>query len=795
MTDRRPAYELEHILTDAALQSWFMNARRNDMADEANGIQIVYGIDANVVRAWGNPNDNASRPYRIGRIFRSDDDTLATAIGCGLLNFIFNALGPDQIPFMIIPPIEVELLGILEALHHSSEPNEHSGANNTVREELRTIMAQVSDTLTSLQLADLNLKLQDLLLDQLGPPFALNRINLLFTRSKIAPIDELRSRLPPDLREILLPSTGLLTQWYEISTAASGTREGGSFTGGWKERLSSIGYWRPELLMDHDAQVLAKIEVWNRTLIEKHIPWRVLYLTADYRLFRAASRYVVPGQNQRSFAETYLRHPHAYLSEEGVLGLVEDNDEQNDQAGTRESVGDWLALLTHPANATPDQLLTSNPLASNAPQAIQDFALSLTEDGKIRGATADHITKEIDNKWREFAKGALVTDPLSGNSLDGLTKDLRRSAEEFARIVEARHAQLEEDRRSYLRDFIRVTTRLGRKFEAKTIKPVIRAVAPVFFEDWRDASEAIAVMSGWSDSDVDNAEYERAVELLERENKTAYAFYLGHAAFFAARGRWKSAALVARRARRIGQKFRSEAGFDENAQGAHGREAAYFEAACERQLARQSGDLVAARICLEEAKKILKIEKRIGTYSEFVEERIQLEDATITYDDYLFKSLVEEVGEPHPAEFRAVADELWQISQPLDRRLSEADPAATHQIGGVIETLIRAERQLLGLIISLSFLPDAREIDLKRAQDALSRVDLRIRNTPASEMGLSEYERVVRSAAHIRERRGRVEQAIRRSFNASIDTIKRSGNLRPFDTPFLSSLEEKALRP
>jgi hypothetical protein len=794
MTAHRPAYELEHLLTDAALQSWYMNARRIDLADEANNVKIIYGVDANVVRAWGNPHDNATRPYRIGRVFRSDEDALATAIGWGLLSFIFSKLGPGRIPFMIIPPIEVELLNILDALNNSAQTNEQSGASEAVRDELQAVTTQLSGKLTSSALADINLKLKDLLLEELGPSRALNRINLLFTRSEIAPMDELRSRFPSELREILLPSTGLLVQWYEISKALSGTKEGGGFTEGWTDRLSRAGNWWPSVLMDHDAQVLAKIEVWNRTLFEKKLPWKVLYLTADYRLFRAASQYCAPWQNQHSFAEAYLRHPHAYLSEEGVLGPVEDGDGPNDPAGAFESVGDWLALLTQPANAKPEELLEAKLLNSSVPRAIHDFALSLAKNGNDRGATTDDIAKEINDKWREFAKGALVTDPFSGNSLDGLTKDLRRPAKELVRIVEDRHAGLERDRRKHLRDYILVTTRLGRKFEAaKTIKPVIRPVSPVFFEDWPAASKAIAIMSRWSDVDVDSPEYQQAVDLLEREDTTGYAFYLGHAAFFAARGRWKSAALLARRARRIGQTFRSEMGFADNARGAHGREAAYFEATCLKQLARRSESLVAARACLDEASQILKLEKAIGTYSEFVEERIPLEHAIIDLHDYLFKSFVEEAEGDHTDRFRAAADKLWPIARALGAALSATD-TCEYQIGDVVETRIRLERQLLVLIVSLSFLPDCGDIDLERARDAIIRLESLIPDAHATDTGLSEFERVVLMAGSIRAQPSRVKSAIRRRFEESINTIERSGDLRPYDVPLLNSLRKKTLR-
>ncbi len=783
MTFRQESYELEHILTDAALQALFMRAHRNDLSEKSEGIRFVYGVDANVVRAWGNPHYNSNRRFRIGRIFQSDEEDLATAISWGLLSFIFNKLGPDGIPLAILPPIDIELLAIVEALNlESLDDSKRFGISKAIDTRISEVENQLRDAHTPSELAEFNIKLQELLLEEVGPFAELKRINLLFTRSQIAPLEEILHRLPQAIREVLMPSTDRLGQWWGISEAIAGTR-------GWKERLSRAGKWEPETLMDHDAQVLGRIEVWNRTLVEKNLPWRVLYLTADRRLFRAAALYHVPWQEGRDFAEAFLRHPHAYLSEDGVLGPVESTNNESEQSGVRESVGDWLAMLTQPARPKLGELLDTGTFASGIPQTIQRFAQKMALEREGCGSTKSHIEKEINDKWRNFAIGALVTHPVSGNSLDGLTRDYLRKADDLIKVVRDEYEQLERNRRRFLRDYLQVTTKLGRWFEAETTKqPIIRPVAPVFFEDWREAGEAIALMSRWSNTSIDDTRYQNAVDLIEQNDTTAYAFYLAHATFFAARGRWQAAALVARRARRIGENFRSKTGFDKNARGAHGREAAYFEATCLRQLARKREDLADARICLQKASRILDEEKDIGTYSEFIEERFIIESAMIDFYDYLFVALVEERGKKYTEYFRSIVDKLWPIAVNLGDMLANVDVVNARKLGDVTETRLRVELQLLISIVSFSFLPDANESDRSRSHESLKRLEYRFTNAHIEEIDLSESERVILLAARMRSQPRHVDKATRKLFDDSKRTIENSKDQRQYDRPLLTLL-------
>lgn len=784
---------LANLLTDAALQALFMRSRRQDLEDEGLGLKFVYGVDANVVRFWGNPRSHSSnRVNHVGRIFRTDEDRLATATSWGLLTFIFEHIGRGKYPLLVIPPIDTELAAILEALH-DADPDK---PRPEVRLELEKLTERLKKDLTPTELGKLNLKLQDLLLQEIGEHGEFRRMLLLFTRLVLARLDDVKGRLPDDLREVLLPSRAVLSQWYEYGKARSGEGRGENRLEGWMDRLPRAGTWRLEKLMDHDAEVLSRLEVWNRRLISENVGWRMLYITADHRLFRAASHHFPLELSGRSFAEAYLRHPRAYLSEDGVLGPVEDIGDGVDP-DTEESVGEWLTLLTQPAKATFGELLDTSSRTVEVPDTIRSFSEQLASDPSRSDSSGDGVADELEKKWHRFAQGALVTNPVRATALSGLGRDQQRPAHELIRIVNEAHDKLERDRRNTLRDYLKVTTALGRKFEAvQSRKPLIRSVAPVFFEDWRDASASIALMSNWSDDQVDEANYQAALDLIDHDDRTPYAFYLGNAAFFAARGRWRSAALVAKRARRIGIGFHAGDAFESKAKGAHGREAAYFEATCLRHLATERAALGAARECLGEAEEILGREILVGDYDEFVAERLPAERVAIDLASYMFEALVEAPDVAHLDALRAATMPLGALVAAEAERLAGLGRLEDVMIGDVADVRIRLELQLLIATMLVAFMPDATASDSDDARRALAQLESRIADDHVNEAALSELDRAVLIAARMRDRLGRGRQsALRRKFDKTVAVITKAGDLLPYEAPLLERLSVVAATP
>lgn len=761
-----------------------MAPRRHDLAREREGASFVYGIDASVVPFWGNPlADEVDGDPHVGRIFSHDRADLATAIGLGLLNHVFNYIGDAKPPLLIVPPIEREIAGILQALQQT----DRSSASSRVAAQVEEIVERVRGELTPEQLGSLNIKLHEIIFDQIGEDVELRRILLLFAQRRLLKLDDaagLLNKRDPLLGETLLPSENVLHRWFEYGARKNGEGK----DPGWYRRLKDAAPTRRDSNVQNDADVLARLDVWNRILAKEGSDHRVLYITTDLSIFRAAATvdasWDVDGR-PASFAEAFLRHPRAFLAEDGVLGRVDDIA-LRDQGARAETVGEWLKLLTEPADASFSELLDAARNRHGPPPSIVAFAANMSEQPHAHGSTAEQLAKGLLED--HFAKGALAARDDPKEAFLGLTRDFSKAADRVFQMLNDAHEGLEVRRVETLRQYISVTTQLSQKVEAgQERQPLLSSIAPVFFEGWAEANAAIAAMSGWSDERIDEAEYQDAVDLIGRDDSSSYAFYLGNAAFFAARGRWKSAAMLARRARGI---------HDEH--GANGREAAYFEGFCQRRLARSPIELVSASECLTTAMAILAGEKETGRYFEFAEERFTFESATIALAHHLFTLALDRKVPIDAAPLEESASEFWTQLEAHWTRMGVADDPTTFRAGppprdgdaDVRPTRLRVEAQLLTRTILFAFLPHSTPMMSARARRALSVLESRLLEGHVLESALSCFDRAFLFAARLREHGVRSTRAMQRSLDAEIGKLMAGrAHLLPYEPPLIESVQ------
>lgn len=785
---------LSNVLTDATLQALFMRSRRRDIAREAADWKFHYGVDANVIRYWGNPRGSGGRRrHRIGRIFRNDGSALTTAISWGLLTFIFENLGNGRPPLMIVPPIHNEVARILNALHNS----ESATPSAETRRSIETAVARIRSSLPPDELAQLNVDLQDLLLEEVGERAELRRILLLFSRGRVSRLEDSARDLPQFVREVVFPDD-VIRAWARYASHRNGDGEDG-----WLDRLRRTGEWGSEELLYNDATVLAQLQEWNQRLASgRQGDSRFLYITADHRLFRAADEVVVEDGGQRmSFADAYLRHPHAYLSESGVLGPLDDAAASKD-GEEQESVGDWLTLLTQPAEATFAELLDTRRARLDTPEVIRRFADEMGGGPGERGEAAAGRASALLNRWDRFAKGALGVQPPSQDTLLGLGADLERPALEVRNALFDAAEGLEESFRSTLRQYLTVTTRLGREFEANQGGGrALRVVPPIFFEGWRDAGEAVAQMSVWTD-EVDDASYQETAARMRSNDSTLYAFYLGNAAFFAARGRWDAAALVTRRARSVASAEQEAARAQNRSTHVNGREAAFFDAVCRRNLALDREALEGARESLATAGEILSREKRTGEFSEYVEERFATEGAMLDLADHLSASDVGGTSSPPDERLRAIADRLWALMDDVGGRpatsghatgrLAQEDRAGS---GTAMQARRRTGIVLAFAILAVSFLPGVRREDEGRALSALGAIEGAIARGDINEKSIGLLDLATLFAARARSRTdGRTRTWRQEARNLGELFARRGEQLAPHDEVMLTALLEGARR-
>lgn len=791
---------LERLLTDAARQALYMRGRRRDVLNESRGIKLLHGIDANVVRSWGNPYDDTGRRHRLGRIFSHDGEALSTSISWDLLSFIFGGnLGPEGLPLVVIPPIEKEIAGILDALRRDGDQRE---SWDEFAEEFSAGIKKISGKSltgenTNESLSDV-LELFERILAGFTPYHVLRRIALLLTRSRIAPLADLERKLPSEVKLVLFPEDDALDQYYKLSLALSGSlcREGRC--AGWRERLAAVGKWQSDVLLDHDALVLSKLQVWNAEFVRKGLPWRIVYITSDSRLFRAASKVCVEEEDQISFADQVLRHPHAYLSDDGVLGQIQDDEDDSNafySSANYEGVGDWLSLLTEPAKVTLTDLLGSIDDESPIPSSIHSLASEIISRKQYYGDDRDIAAKEIEDKWKSYASGAVASEFGEDDRLEGL-RELRMFAEKFQAALQEHSTDLDTLRRESLSDYLRATTRLGRSVEAaskldgQTYEP-----AQIFFEGWPEAAEAIARLSKWSDSEIEDSEYQKAISLIEASDQTTYAFYLGHSVYFASRGRWQSALLVVRRARLIGRSYQRGNAFEPLASGAHGREAAFFEANCQRHLARNSNDLSVARACLGDAKAILAAERNIGEYSEFADERFDLESIEIDFCDLKISIQSGESTSTTASRIESLLVRYVSMESSISERLKNTNHSDdSFSPMSIRATLLRLKRRILLSILAVSFVEASPQGEHVRqnAERSLEDLENELSTGVLLEESLCKFDRLILMAARLRRKSTHLSRSSRREFFDLMADLETSEEIHSYDRQILNVIRAVA---
>ena len=615
-----------------------MHPRQLDIEDTRKGRTFIYAIDTNIIAFWSDPERHARnlRSDRVftgaGQIFHSDTDELSSAIARGLAGFIFKDL--SKFPLLIIPPIhlEIEALVLAKASSAQHDLTIDPALRKKIEEQERLLM---SEGFTVEQLREIAPRLQELLFHNIGPPSEVRRISRVLTQKRAVPLTAMD--LPEQIEDVLRP-TSPFQGWYAYSRKRQGERDYKDGVDppeneGWDRRLERLAKYPGNKLRENDAEVLARLEVWNENLAKLETKsggaqnWRVLLITFDHRIFRAASAYKPSGLTG-DFAESFIRHPRAFLDEEGVLRIP-----GNALQGEPTRVASWFRLLLGPVSTTEDERTEYARDRKKIPKQISDAVERL-------GKAAEAKTIELVKDWEDFTRDAVVANPPTEFDLSGLDAVRQHGASALREAVGKLDRQIAEARLQSLQNCISAITELGFELDFRSKhRARARSVMPIFFERWPKAEAFIKAVGEWGENEFDSTEYQIGISQLRKDDPTDYAFYLAHAALFAGRGRWRSGALLASQA---AESIRLIPPDDRN--GANGREAAYFEAACRRHSAKAIGDLAPCRPLVEQAMSIFKLEQTTEPDLDVAADRFDAELLALRLDRLLFIRFLKEAN-------------------------------------------------------------------------------------------------------------------------------------------------------
>jgi hypothetical protein len=710
---------LASYLADAATQWAYMRPRQNDLEQIDKGRKIIYAIDTNILSFWANPDafsrsgvdeETARIQLGTGQVFQSDPADLSSAISRGLAGFIFSKALSN--PLLIIPPIHLEIEGLILALAQSTEVSN----NGEIAEQIKAYEADLGKTgFTLEQLQEIAPRLQELLFHNLGTPSKVRRMSQILRERRAVTLSGLA--VPKEVEEILRP-TPALNGWVEYSKKRQGKsrynpKDDADEDEGWDRRLQRFGHWKTTKLRDHDAEVLSRLEYWNERLADLERVskggrnYRILYLTADHRLLRAGACYK-PKWSEHHFSEEILRHPRAFLDEEGVLRLI--GRERQSESG---HVANWFRLLVGALQMSEDERAQYVRKRSRIPSQFLDAA-------KKFGGGAESKAAELQTDWSTFTRDTVTANPPTPFDLFGLDTVRQHGANSLRDAVEKLDDEISRARLESLDSCISVMTTLGLELDFRwRHKARARAVMPIFFERWPGAEAFIQMVGTWGQDDFDRAAYDSGIRDLRKDDPTDYAYYLAHAALFAGRGRWRSGALLANRARESIRLIDMD-----QRNGSNGREAAYFEAACRRHSAKTISDLDDCPRLVNEAKKIFEDELRADASLDVAVERFDAELLACRLDRLLFIRFPTKGAPPNPVgddSFAALSREYGQLLLKVEDRIAAAPSGNT--AGGrnrsPIEVLKRLRTRLLMNLIALGLLSESNAEICGRAQYAI----------------------------------------------------------------------------
>ena len=308
------AVRLARYVSDAARLRSEIAPYEFDRRELDNGGDISYAVDTNLVMLYRRPHLHGPRSQRgeggYGVVFHDDPRETSAALGAVLSRFVFYNLTGDATPLILLPGHDAEIRGMYEAVVRTAT-EEIAKVERQLR-ELPTILEELSGKESmEAQLEYLEKKTPDLLsylyysedatversrFDQL----LLDRRILRLVRA----LEGFDGHVSHDVRRAYAAPLTLKEQVLEST-----------FRVAWERRLKpekspSRSGWR----LRPDCTALARLELINHMLLrQREVSHRMVLITGDEAMIRAAAKYEpIPG-DRRTFSELYLRHPRAFL--------------------------------------------------------------------------------------------------------------------------------------------------------------------------------------------------------------------------------------------------------------------------------------------------------------------------------------------------------------------------------------------------------------------------------------------------------------------------------------------------
>jgi hypothetical protein len=648
--ERRLKKEYLHLLEDAMVQWRLMQSRKEDRDFEDADGTIIYAIDADIFKMYGDPKSvakNEGHRLGYGQVFRSDTEEQNTAIASRLADYIFFYLDLS-LPLLIIPPIEIETASILNALIGklgSEPPTEWLDKEllKTLQDNLPALRDVPSDIYEKF--------LQFVYLKTSSPEEEYRRLCRLLESNRIASpeVFSTNETVPESVRQVLRPFSKV-TELIQHSTFKNGWYD--ALTDGEEKHFD----WRKRVKFERDADALARLELWNKMLVP--LNYRIVYITGARHILNCAYSNSVSIQ---SFTKRCIRHPRYFLAHEGSMQKKQNEESAGEDRLYASSFEKMIQVFL--ANS---QILEAEDFPSEVSTKLN------LEQGRAALSVLSSkpgLATEFSREWAGYLDWVLDSYQSPKQIQRKITEELgsilgaASLLSSWQKVRDGLDVKIESEVESAWDACFRQAASSGYVFGANRRRKgqafPARILAPLRLDHGQKTQAFLYEMSHVStDSGFNHAAYQDGVEAIhsewETENDRKYIYYLVHAALFAALAEWEVAERLAIRAVRF-----SECPTKERRHNAHGREAYFLAAVCRRYAFENASDLIKAKGHLNKAKNILIDETSLDPTLDVLPERFEAEELAIEVTELMLSRLPDRGGSASHTRLIAPNDE-WE---------------------------------------------------------------------------------------------------------------------------------------
>lgn len=634
-TASKSAAKLYDYVRAAASLRMEILAFENDRDDIADGWNVLYCIDTNVLQLYLTPSrmgpraDDGGGGY--GLVFPDDDDQTASALAAALSRYIFFDLADadandDRIPLIILPGYEQESRKVYNTLEDRCK-----GFIDEIKSS-RTALASSLDELSNSidNEGEIDRLFKELFSDA-NPLHAFNRFNHLIHAGRIG-------RLAP-----LIPK--IVSKWglpgeCEVAKALSAPNTvidkvfEGVFRREWAARFKTA---RSEQNLANDVNALGRLTLINAYL--KKMKSRLVLITGDQAMHKTARDFKPDYLDGRDFAHVYLRHPRAFLSSTQIIARIERP--QDSEGGiTSDLVVNWLdSLLSRFVEYDGPTLNSLREIAFGTSNAIKKEILKSNFD---ESTVIESLKQEWSSHAYELRKQHASTSSIARGEMERLLG--KKKMRNYQEILDELDRTLLERSEETWQGFFRAIVRTGFDlFLANGDGDQIRHRNPpaIAFDSFKHTSAFVCRALGNRDGYDLRGDLDNSLPAIRDEDPSGYSEMLAYATLYSFRGNWYVAKLLAERAISIAERLQAGAKIlaekGRFARHISGREAYYFAAVAKRNCARTVEELRGIDDLLLKAEQSLDKDLKREQPTHLCPMRFKVEAIALLLTNFLFR--------------------------------------------------------------------------------------------------------------------------------------------------------------